>query len=42
MNEGTCRFFSKFPHQITCKDYKVAVKKLRICKGPHLNKKENF
>ena len=26
-------FFSKFPHQITCKDYKVAVKKSRICKG---------
>ena len=26
-------FFSKFPHQITRKDYKVAVKKSRICKG---------
>ena len=25
-------FFSKFPHQITHKDYKVAVKKSRICK----------
>ena len=27
------KFFSKFPHQITRKDYKVAVKKSRICKG---------
>ena len=26
-------FCSKFPHQITHKDYKVAVKKSRICKG---------
>ena len=26
MNGETCRFFSKFPHQITHKDYKVAVK----------------
>ena len=26
-------FFSKFPHQITHKDYKVAVEKSRICKG---------
>ena len=41
MNGETCRFFSKFPHQITHK-------KSRICKGnngkqsPHLNEKENF
>ena len=41
-------FFSKLPHQITHKDYKVAVKKSRICKGnsrkqgPRLNEKENF
>ena len=33
MKGETCRFFPKFPHQITCKDYKVAVKKSRICKG---------
>ena len=26
-------FFYKFLHQITCQDYKVAVKKSRICKG---------
>ena len=26
-NGETCRFLSKFPHQITRKDYKVAVKK---------------
>ena len=33
MNGETCRFFSKFLHQITRKDYKVAVKKSRIRKG---------
>ena len=27
MNGETCRFFSEFPHQITHKDNKVAVKK---------------
>ena len=48
MNGETCRFFSKFLHQITHKDYKVAVEKSRICKGNnrkysrHLNEKENF
>ena len=42
MNGETCRFFSKFPHQITCKDYKVAVKKSRICKGSVSTKKRIF
>ena len=38
MKGETWRFFSKFPHQITCKDYKVAVKKSRICKAITENK----
>ena len=35
---GKLRFFSKFPHQFTHKDYKVAVKKSRICKEITENK----
>ena len=38
MNGETCRFFSKFPHQITHKDYKVVVKKSRIVKAITENK----
>ena len=37
-NGETCRFFSKFPNQITRKDYKVAVKKSRIWKGNNRKK----
>ena len=38
MNGETCRFFSKFPHQITCKDYKVAVKNQEFVKTITENK----
>ena len=34
----TCRFFSKFPHQITRKDYKVAVKNQEFVKAITENK----
>ena len=39
MHGETCRFSSKFPHKINCKDYKVAVKKSRICKGNNRKKR---
>ena len=38
MNGETCRFLSKFPHQITCKDYKVAVKNQEFVKAITENK----
>ena len=38
MNGETCRFFSKFPHQITRKDYKVAVKNQEFVKAITENK----
>ena len=38
MNGETCRFLSKFPHQITRKDYKVAVKNQEFVKAITENK----
>ena len=38
MNGETCRFFSKFPHQITHKDYKIAVKNQEFVKAITENK----
>ena len=38
MNGETCRFLSKFPHQITHKDYKVAVKNQEFVKAITENK----
>ena len=38
MNGETCRFFSKFPHQIAHKDYKIAVKNQEFVKAITENK----